>query len=82
MDGLAERDPVNQQDLAWEGRTLADAEPEADAGLLITSAEVNAWIGSLGTPNPLPLPRPRRIRAKPACLAPSDTPWATDVRRR
>ena len=40
--GLPERDDLNRQDLAWEGRMIAEAEAEADAGLLIPSAEVKA----------------------------------------
>jgi predicted transcriptional regulator len=40
---------------------IAEAEAEVAAGLLISSSEVNAWIDSLGTPNPLPMPQaPKR----------------------
>ena len=47
MYGLPERDDLSRQDLAWEARLIAEAEAEADAGLLIPSAEVKAWIDSL-----------------------------------
>jgi predicted transcriptional regulator len=56
MDGLPERGRLNKRDLGWEFRMIAEAEAEADAGLLIPSADVKAWIDSLGTANPLPKP--------------------------
>lgn len=59
MDGLPERGRLNKRDLAWEARMIAEAEAEADAGLLIPSADVKAWIDSLGTANPLPVPGTR-----------------------
>ena len=63
MDGISQRGPLEVRDLAWEARMIAEAEAEADAGLLIPSAEVKAWIESLGTANPLPVPtRPMRPR--------------------
>jgi hypothetical protein len=59
MDGRPKPDLLEKRDLAWEARMIA----EADAGLLIPSAEVKAWIDSLGTANPLPMPtRPARTR--------------------
>lgn len=59
MDGLPERGRLNKRDLAWEARMIAEAEAEADAGLLIPSADVKAWIDSLATANPLPVPGTR-----------------------
>jgi predicted transcriptional regulator len=59
MDGLPERGRLKKRDLAWEARMIAEAEAEAEAGLLIPSADVKAWIDSLATANPLPMPRPR-----------------------
>ena len=56
MDGITKSEPLEVRDLAWEARMIAEAEAEADAGLLIPSAEVKAWIDSLGTANPLPVP--------------------------
>jgi predicted transcriptional regulator len=59
MDGSPELDLLNKRDLAWEAGMIAEA--EADAGLLIPSAEVGAWIDSLGTDSPLPMPQaPKR----------------------
>jgi predicted transcriptional regulator len=46
--------------LAREAELIAQAEAEADAGLLIPAAEANAWIDSLGTANELPLPQPAK----------------------
>ena len=63
MDGSPKANLLEKRDLAWEARMIAEAEAEADAGLLIPSAEVKAWIDSLGTANPLPMPtRPAPIR--------------------
>jgi predicted transcriptional regulator len=64
MDGPPERGVVNRRDLAWEARMIAEA--EADAGLLIPSAEVKAWIDSLGTAKPLPMPSPATSWIKPS----------------
>jgi predicted transcriptional regulator len=61
MDGPTEREPVNSRDLAWEARMIAEAEAEIAAGQLIPSSEVDAWIDSLESPNPLPMPQaPKR----------------------
>jgi predicted transcriptional regulator len=63
MDGPAERERLDKRDLAWEARVIAEAEAEAEAGLLIPSADVKAWIDNLGTANPLPMPQaPARLR--------------------
>ncbi len=43
-----------------ELRLIQQAEAEADAGLLIPQADINAWIDSLLTGNPLPPPEPRK----------------------
>jgi predicted transcriptional regulator len=45
------------RDVAMEAALIAEAEAEADAGLLIPSATVNVWIDSLGTDAPLAMPR-------------------------
>lgn len=52
MDGPPEHDSLSKRDLAREARVSA----EAEVGLLISSAEVKAWIDNLGTAHPLPLP--------------------------
>jgi len=44
--------------LAREAELIAEA--EADAGLLIPTSKVDAWIDSLGTANELPLPQPAK----------------------
>ena len=46
--------------LAWEAEMVAEARAELDAGLCATSAEVKAWIDSIGTDHQLPVPHPRR----------------------
>jgi hypothetical protein len=48
--------------LAWEAERIAEADASIDAGYYATSDEVDAWIDSLGTDNPLPVPYPRRPR--------------------
>ena len=48
-----------QRRLAWEAKGLARARVSIAAGYYATSAEVDAWIDSLGTDNPLPVPYPR-----------------------
>jgi predicted transcriptional regulator len=53
-----------QRCLAWEAEGLARARASIDAGYYATSAEVAAWIGSLGTDNPLPAPYPRHPRPR------------------
>ncbi len=63
MDGITQPDPLEVRDLAWEARMIAEAEAEIEAGLLIPSSEVNEWIDSLGTANPLPMPQAPKRRA-------------------
>jgi predicted transcriptional regulator len=45
-----------QRRLAWEAEMIAEARAELDAGLYATSAEVKAWIDSIGTDHELPVP--------------------------
>jgi predicted transcriptional regulator len=52
----AERD----RRLAWEREAIAHALAEADAGLVVDSAEVDRWLDSLGTDQELPMPEPKR----------------------
>lgn len=46
--------------IAWEAAGIARARASADAGRLIDSEEIDAWIDSLGTDHELPPPRARR----------------------
>ena len=62
MDGLPKTGIQPERHLSLEARLIAEAEAEADAGLLIPSDEVNAWIDSLGTSTPLPMPRSAKHR--------------------
>ena len=39
---------------------IAEADAEIESGLIIDSADVDAWIDSVGTDHELPLPQPRR----------------------
>ena len=57
-----ESEPLNR--LAWEADGIARARASIAAGYYATSAEVNAWIDSLGTANPLPVPHPRQPRSR------------------
>jgi predicted transcriptional regulator len=49
---------------AWEAEGLERARASIAAGYYATSAEVNAWIGSLGTDTPLPAPHPSHPRPR------------------
>lgn len=49
-----------QRRLAREAELLAEARAEIAAGLVVDSAEVDAWIDSIGTDHELPPPYPRR----------------------
>jgi predicted transcriptional regulator len=57
-----ETDAEKQRRLAWEAEMIAEARAELDAGLYATSAEVKAWIDSIGTDHELPVPYPRHPR--------------------
>jgi hypothetical protein len=54
-----ETEAERQRRLAWEAEGLVRAWASIAAGYYATSAEVNAWIDSLGSDNPLPMPYPR-----------------------
>jgi predicted transcriptional regulator len=60
----AETEVERQCRLAREAEGLARARASIAAGYYATSAEVNAWIDSLGTDNPLPVPYPRQPRPR------------------
>jgi predicted transcriptional regulator len=57
-----ETDAEQQRRLACEAEMIAEARAELDAGLYATSAEVKAWIDSIGTDHELPVPYPRHPR--------------------
>lgn len=42
--------------LTWEAERIAEARADIAAGRLVSSAEVKAWIDSIGTDDELPVP--------------------------
>jgi predicted transcriptional regulator len=56
----AETDDDRRRRIAWEAAMIAEADAELEAGLFIDSADVDAWIDSIGTDHELPVPSPRR----------------------
>ncbi len=61
---VVETEAERQRRLAWEAEGITRARASIAAGYYATSAEVNAWIDSLGTDNPLPVPYPRHPRSR------------------
>jgi len=61
---VVETETERQRRLAWEADGIALARTSIAAGYYATSSEVNAWIDSLGTDNPLPVPYPRHPRPR------------------
>jgi predicted transcriptional regulator len=51
-----ETDAEKQRRLAWEAEMIAEADADIAAGRLIDSAEIDAWIDSIGTDHELPVP--------------------------
>ena len=49
--------------IAYDAEGIAKADASIAAGYFANSAEVKAWIDSIGTEHPLPVPYPRRPRA-------------------
>jgi predicted transcriptional regulator len=45
-----------QRRLAWEAERIAEADADIAAGRLVDSAEIDAWIDSIGTDHELPPP--------------------------
>ena len=58
--GTNETEAERQRRLAWERERIAEAEADIAAGRVVDSAEVEAWIDSIGTDNELPVPYARR----------------------
>ena len=59
-----ETEAERQSRLAREAEGIARARSSIAAGFYATSAEVRAWIDSLGTDNPLPVPFPSHPRSR------------------
>ncbi len=55
-----EAEAEKQRRLAWEAEMIAEADADIAAGRLIDSAEIDAWIDSIGTDHELPPPRSGR----------------------
>jgi len=55
-----ETDAERTRRIAWEAQGIAEARAQVAAGLYVDSAEIGAWIDSIGTDNELPLPPVRR----------------------
>ncbi len=53
-----------QHRIAREAEGIAKARASVACGYYATSAEVKAWINSLGTDRPLPVPYPRHPRPR------------------
>jgi len=49
-----------QRRFAWEAEMIAEADAEIEAGLYVDSANIKAWIDSIGSDHELPLPATRR----------------------
>jgi predicted transcriptional regulator len=59
-DACLETEAEEQRRLAWEAEMIAEADADIAAGRLIDSAEIDAWIDSIGTDDELPPPRSGR----------------------
>jgi len=55
-----ETEAERQRRLAWERERIAEADDDIAAGRVVDSAEVDAWINSIGTDHQLPVPFARR----------------------
>nr|WP_294551822.1 hypothetical protein [uncultured Rhodopila sp.] len=64
LDAPSETEADRQHRLSREAEDIARARASIAAGYFATSAEVNAWIDSLGTGNPLPAPYPHHPRPR------------------
>jgi hypothetical protein len=63
-DTPSETEAEQQRRIAREAEGIARARASIAAGYYATSAEVDAWIDSLGSDNPLPVPYPRHPRPR------------------
>lgn len=55
-----ESDADRTSRIAWEAERIAEARASVAAGRIVSSAQIDAWIDSLGTSNELPVPRPHQ----------------------
>ena len=60
----SETEAERQSRIAREAKGIACARASIAAGYYATTAEVNAWIESLGTHNPLSVPYPSHPRPR------------------
>ena len=51
-----EAEADRRRQIAWEAAMIAEADASIAAGLFVDSAEVDAWIDSIGTDHEFPLP--------------------------
>ncbi len=58
----AETEVERQARIAWEAERIAEADASIIAGYYATSAEVKAWIDSIGTDQERPAPYPSHSR--------------------
>lgn len=58
IDERQETEAERQRRVAWEAERIAEARAELDGGFFASSAEVKAWIDSIGTEHELPVPFP------------------------
>jgi len=63
-DDHVETEAERQRRITREAEGIAKARASIAAGYHATSAEVNEWIDSLGTDNPLPVPYPSHPRPR------------------
>lgn len=59
-DARPETEAERQARLAREARGIAEAEADIAAGRIVDSAQVKAWIDSIGTDHELPVPHSGR----------------------
>jgi predicted transcriptional regulator len=60
LSPFSETETARQRRIAWEAARIAEADASIAAGRLIESADIDAWIDSLGTDHELPRPRAGR----------------------
>lgn len=56
----SESEADRQRRIAWESEGIAQARASLAAGLFVDSADIDAWIDSIGTDHELPPPATRK----------------------